>query len=247
MITERRREVNDLIGIVICAISAGIIQGMTGFGAGIVMMVYLPSLFTITQSAGVSAMVVSALCTVMVIKYRNTIQYRKVVVPFVIYAGMATVAITFSDLIDQSIMKKLLGLFLLILSGYFFAQKSKKGETFSWVKAGVFISLSGIFSGLFGIGGPLMAVYFLSLSETKEMYLGTIQFFFFINTLYTLIIRMLNGIITTAHLPIILVGMISILIGLLIALKFLGNISLRKMKVLIHFFIGLSGLYYMFM
>ena len=62
----------------LAAVVAGIVQGVTGFGAGIVMMMILPSLFNnIPQSAGVSTAICSILCIQMAYMYRKHIDIKK--------------------------------------------------------------------------------------------------------------------------------------------------------------------------
>lgn len=56
---------------------AGIIQGVTGFGAGIVMMMFLPLQYSVIQSAGVSSAICMILCAAMVYRYRQTINFKK--------------------------------------------------------------------------------------------------------------------------------------------------------------------------
>lgn len=44
------------------ALIAGIVQGVTGFGAGIVMLMFLPLQYSVIQSAGVSSAICMILC-----------------------------------------------------------------------------------------------------------------------------------------------------------------------------------------
>lgn len=67
----------EMIGyILLPAFVAGIIQGVTGFGAGVVMMMFLPLQFSVVQSAGVSSAICMILCAAMVYRYRHTISKK---------------------------------------------------------------------------------------------------------------------------------------------------------------------------
>ena len=58
------------------ALAGGIIQGVTGFGAGVVMMMFLPLQYSVVQSAGISSAICMILCAAMVYRYRKTISSR---------------------------------------------------------------------------------------------------------------------------------------------------------------------------
>ncbi|WP_338034770.1 sulfite exporter TauE/SafE family protein [Lacticaseibacillus kribbianus] len=69
---------------------AGLVQGVTGFGAGIMMMIFLPALLPIGESAGVSALTMAVANLMMVWRYRHALDWRRLPVPFLVYAAVAT-------------------------------------------------------------------------------------------------------------------------------------------------------------
>lgn len=74
--------------------------------------------------------------------------------------------------------------------------------------------VSGVCDGLFGIGGPLMVLFFLALTNSKDEYLGTISLFFLIVCSYNLIFRIVHGIFTLQLLPYALLSLIMVFVGL---------------------------------
>ncbi|MGN1181440.1 MAG: sulfite exporter TauE/SafE family protein [Faecalibacillus sp.] len=232
----------EFIGyIFLPAFVAGIIQGVTGFGAGVVMMMFLPLQFSVIQSAGISSAICMILCAAMVYRYRKTINYKKIIGPAVLYLAISSISILFAKMINQEMMKIILGIFLIVLAIYFLFFSKKDIEPKGIVTL-LCIVISGICDGLFGIGGPLMVIYFLSKTHSKEEYLGTIQCFFFINVLYSTIFRIINGIITIDLMSGIGLGMIGILIGLMIANKIVDKLDAHLIRKLTYVLIGLCGL-----
>ncbi len=223
------------------ALVAGIVQGVTGFGAGVVMMMFLPLQFSVVQSAGVSSAICMILCTAMVYRYRHTINFKKIIGPAVLYLLVSSISILFAKMIDQNIMKIILGIFLIILSVYFLFFSKNEIEP-KGIVALLCIVISGACDGLFGIGGPLMVIYFLSKTQGKEEYLGTIQCFFLINVVYSTIFRIFNGIITVDLFTGIGLGMVGILIGLFIANKIVDKLDAQLIKKITYVVIGLCGL-----
>lgn len=67
---------------------AGLVQGLTGFGAAIVMMIFLPQLFSIAQSAAVAGVIMAASVLILVWRNRHHIHLRQIVIPFIVYASV---------------------------------------------------------------------------------------------------------------------------------------------------------------
>jgi uncharacterized membrane protein YfcA len=109
----------------------------------------------------------------------------------------------------------------------------------------IFAIISGFFNGLFGIGGPLMALYFLTISESKENYLANLQTFFLLDTLVMTTLRFSSGILTLDNLKFVIVGIIGALLGTILANRLVGHLNIRIMKMIIYLFIGFSGCYYL--
>lgn len=229
-----------VIGLI--ALCAGAVQGVTGFGAGVVMMMVIPGFFPLNQAAGISSAIAVAQSLVMALRYRNYVQAKKVLVPAVLYVVISGISIYFSTMVDQEAMKKALGVFLVILSVYYLFFNKKEAGTLSLPVSILFIAASGVCDGLFGIGGPLMVLYYLGQTKSKEEYLGTIQALFTITVAYGTVMRVYNHILTPMHLPYIGIGMICIMAGLAIANKIVDRLDGEKIKKITYAVIGLCGI-----
>lgn len=228
--------------VIATAIVAGIVQGVTGFGAGIVLMMVLPSYFALAQSAGISTAICLMLSCTMVYTYRQYISFKTIVRPALFYIVICSISIYFSTMVDQLLMKKLFGVFLIILACYYLFIDKGERKKLSLPISILCIVASAICDGLFGIGGPLMVLYFLSQTHNTHQYLGTIQTFFFINGIYNTCFRVFNGIITVNHLFYIGIGMIGILVGGLLARKIVDTLNGQFIRKLTYIMIGISGI-----
>lgn len=236
-----------MFGMIFVALMAGFVQGVTGFGSGIVMMIFLPHLLPISQSAGVSTLTMLVANVMVVWRYRKYLKWQKLVLPFLIYMGTAILSLFLSKYLPGSSLKMLLGVLLVVLSIYYLVMnlRSIKISTIPLFVMVLFAITSGFFNGLFGIGGPLMALYFLTISDSKENYLASIQTFFLIDTLIMTSMRFANGIMTVDTLKYVLMGLIGAVIGTILANRLVKHINLRVMTLAIYAFIGCSGLYYL--
>lgn len=229
--------------VVTVAFLAGIVQGVTGFGGGIVLMLALPFYFAIPQGAGITASMGIALCSSMVFRYRKVIQVKKAAIPSVLCIIVSSIVINFATTIDQVVMKKAFGVFLILLAAYYlFFKKSVSNRKLGPTVSIVCIVISAICDGLFGIGGPLMVLYFMNMTDSTYEYLGTLQLFFLINSIYNTAFRFYKGILLPEHLIYIGVGICGILSGVVIANKIVDRLNADMMRKLIYIMIGVSGI-----
>lgn len=231
--------------IILPAILAGLVQGLTGFGAAIIMMIFLPALLPIDQSAGVAGLIMSASVAMLVWRYHQAVEFKRIIIPFIVYASVAAWSVHLGQVLNLKLLRLLLGGLLVGLAIYFTLSKQAGTQRYPFYIAGSFMIISGFFNGLFGIGGPLMALYFLSLSASTADYTANMQTFFLIDVIYITSIRVVSGILTVKVIPVILIGMLGAFIGTAIAARLLTHMNIQLVRRGIYVFIGISGLYYL--
>ncbi|MCF0115699.1 MAG: sulfite exporter TauE/SafE family protein [Erysipelotrichaceae bacterium] len=231
------------IVIVCLSLIAGIVQGVTGFGAGIVMMMGFPYFFSLPISAAVSNAIGTILSVSMVITYKDHINYKELIVPTIIYNAVSTICIFISTGLDAGLMKKIFGVFMIGLSIYYlFMVKDGDRQKLSTPVGILFTVFSGACSALFGVGGPLMVIYFMGKTHSTHEYLGTLQAFFLIQGVYNTIVRIVTGILTVDLLPAIGIGFVAIIVGGILAGKIVQKLDGALIKKITYIFIGISGL-----
>ena len=133
------------------------------------------------------------------------------------------------------------GIFLIVLSVYYL--KFSKSITLRPTLTTTILcaAVSGVCGGLFGIGGPLLALYYLATSKGKQAYIANIQTTFFITNTVNTITRICNGIYTLDLFPLTLLGLAGISVGNFFGLRILDRINIDRMRTAIYIFIGISG------
>ncbi|MFD1393347.1 sulfite exporter TauE/SafE family protein [Lacticaseibacillus jixianensis] len=236
----------DWLLILIPAFFAALVQGITGFGSVIIMMIFFPAILPIAEAAGLGGVVMLSCTASLAWRYRRDFHFKQVIGPFLIYASVATWSVHLGRVLDTHVLRLLLGVLLVALALYFILVKSAGDRRYPLAIALGFMVISGFFNGLFGIGGPLMALYFLSLSTSVPTYMGNLQGFFLLDTIYITSVRVASGILTPALIPYIIGGIIAATLGTVLATRLSAKWDLTQIKPLIYGFIGLSGLYYLF-
>ena len=221
--------------------AAGVVQALTGFGAGIVQMLFFPMLLPLLSASALSGAISLMLAVGMAWQYRKHIRKDLLVVPAIVYAVVSALALSFADSFDTTVMLKVFGAFLILLSVYFLGFSGKLRVKANVGTAAVCATLSGVVGGLFGIGGPPMVVYYLAAMEDKREYLGTIQAFFCFTNTYTLVVRLLKGFYTADMLLPTAVGIAAILLGQFIGGRIQSRINGDTMRKLVYAFLGVTG------
>jgi len=117
--------------VILMAFLGGMVQGITGFGGGIVMMMVFPMVFPLTQAAGLNGAILVFLNATMVYVYRKHIKIKMVLPVFLFSIIVSSITIKVAAGASPIIVKKLFGGFLLLLSVYYlFIKKDGRRQTF---------------------------------------------------------------------------------------------------------------------
>lgn len=168
-------------------------------------------------------------------RYRKLVDWNVLLLPGSVYLVFSNLTIWVSTYLKTKSLMLAFGVFLIALALYSGIAKNRIVFRPTPAAAVVVSAISGISSGLFGIGGSLMAPYFLSTTKSKEEYIGAMQTLFAFSTVIGLGMRIAWGIYTISLLPVTLLGMAGVLIAIL------DKINIAVMSRLIYVMMGLSG------
>lgn len=216
----------------VCAAAAlgGFVQSLAGFGAAVVIMVFLPFVLPMREAPAVSDVITMVLSFSLFWQYRQSVDYRRIGWPAAAYMLTGMAAIWGMGLIQTERLRGLFGLFLLVLAVYFmfFADgMTVPAGRLSQLLCG---GLAGLCGGFFGISGPVVSLYYLAATESKAAYLGTINAFFSITVVVNLAGRIVNGHLTAGMIPVMAAGILAILAGSAAGKVAAARISMANMK-----------------
>lgn len=232
-----------IIYLFLIGLTGAFLQANVGFGFPLIAMLFLP-MFLPFSTAVTMFQIVALLGTVwIVLRYRSFIAWR-VLWPILVISLAVGILMTFQSFrMTNSSLIILLGGALVIISVFSlgFSERIKIRPT---VGAGMGLGLiSGAGNGLFGIGGPPVAIYLLAGTEDKRCYIASLQTFFLITNIFTIIIRTTDGAVQMMHVPLIAAGWVGIVLGTYLGLKLFETLPKRLLKKLVYSFVGVSGLW----
>lgn len=231
-----------IAAVLLPALLAGLVQGVTGFGAGVLLMLFYPLLFSVAQSSAMSQCLCTVLCLSVLLRYRRSIRFRHCVLPLVFYFPCYFLALQQAVSMNTDALKPVLGLFLVALSVFLLYGSDRIHIKAGVASAFVCAALGAVVDAFFGIGGPTLVVYFMAILPHKREYLGTIQCFFFTTSLYGTLMRFWKGQLTPDLLPLLALAAVALLLGAALGGKVVEKIDTSRMKVCVYGFIGVAGL-----
>ena len=190
------------------------VQRVSGFGSGIVVMMFMPHFMPVHISTPALSTLFSVGTTSWnAVRYRRHISFRTIL-PLLAAALIAIpVAVHFAATVPAAVFKAILGAVLILLSVYFLFFEKKvrfRPTTASGLAMG---TVSGTLTGLFSTGGPPVVLYLTQALPDKDVYFATIQFFFALTGIYSTAVRIAGGVIRADILPYAAVGFIGCLAG----------------------------------
>lgn len=233
-----------------------VIQSSTGFGYGIFVMAIYPLFLEYTDALTASGISALVLTVFHVYNHRKHIQFKKVIIPFIGYSVLSFFGTALLQRIyvvleadaraqADSILKRVLGLLLIVLSLYlvFFSDKVKiKPTPVNGLVAG---GLGGAMNSLFGMGGPPVVVYFLSITESNLVYLACVQTYFLIGNIYATGLRAFNGLITINSLWYSLAALVTIAPGMIVGKKIFEKLNPKTLRYAVYGFMIVMGVYFL--
>jgi len=230
------------IVIFLITFAGGFIQSLGGIGSAAVMMTVLPWFFTPLETAGVIQMVGIVYSVGMLIKLRKSVDLRFALPPTIIYTVLSVISIQLVKGLDMNLLSALFGGFLLLLAVWFFFFENKVRIPAGRGSMVICSAASGVLGGVFGVGGPTMALWVLSATEDRLLFLSTLQVIFTASNIISTITRAVNGILTMDLVRISLVGMVGIFIGGMLGLKAMKKLNPEYFRKAVYICVGFSGL-----
>ena len=229
------------------AFFAGLVQGATGFGSGIVLNAFL--LHILEPSAAISLNIVSCLfvSALPIYKLRKTLDFSKLK-SFVFFGviGIPT-GLLILTMTDPSIFKTTVGLILVIFSIWKFKSKDILINFKSNPTLDKFIGfISGILGGFAALGGILPTIWVNLQRLPKNTQRGTYEPFIFITSIAAVISFYFAGFLTLDIFYNFLKAFPALMLGSWIGIKIYALINEALFRQVILGLIFLAGLVLLF-
>lgn len=218
----------------------GFIQSITGFGSAVMLMTVLPHFFDMTLAPSVSTAICLGLSATLAWRLRRRVSARVCLLPTILYTASSMMMIELLGAIDLGTLTVLFGV-LLILLGIYMLLRGGRTVKMSRTLAISCSLIAGITGGLFSIGGPIMAIYYLAATDDHESYIANAQANYVVANVANLALRVANGYFSLGLLPLSCVGIAGVVLGQKLGLRLGGRLNAAQLRRVVYCYVIFSG------
>lgn len=233
-----------LLYIVVFLVAAlgSFVQSFSGIGAAVLLMLVLPYFYSIVEAPAICHAICMVLTGVLAWRTRKYAKLRLIAIPAIVYSVICTVLIHLVGSMDLRILTMAFGFFMMALSLYFFVFSKHVRVSDSIPTAVACSAIAGTCGGLFGVGGPCLALYMIAVADDEKTYLACLQAVFFLTNFIPTVDRVIRGVFTWEMVPVAIVGSIAALIGQFLGVKIGDKLDPDRTKRIIYICLAVSGL-----
>lgn len=152
----------DVIIILLIVALSALVQGLLGFGFGIVAISLAPLVIGFGNSVSLMAILVAVAMFFLVLQTRREFSWRDT--KSLLFGALAGIpcGVLLIVVLDETIMLRCFGMLMLLISAHYFLFSRKSGSEIPDALALPIGFSSGILTGAFNMGGPPMIAYLYS-------------------------------------------------------------------------------------
>lgn len=233
----------SIILLLVFSLGASFTQRVTGFGFGIFIMAILPFIMPTYGEATALSGLLAIVCVVLTaIRMRKHLQWNKLLPILVTFLVVSFFAVKAVAMIDDHILKRVVGAILIAVSIYFFFF-SERIHMKPTVPVQICMgTLSGLMGGFFAMQGPPAVIYFLSCTKTKEQYIALSSAYFVLGNCMMTLFRASSGFVTQTVGKAWLMAVPTVVIGIWLGGRVYDRIDVVTLRKIVYAFMAVSGL-----
>lgn len=215
----------DTATLIAVFVAAGLVMGITGFGAGLVAMGILVTLMPVARATVIVAVLGLACPVLNLWTLRRNIQWREVWPILVTALPAALLGVFLLQNLPGQVLR--IAVATMILAGcatmLWSPKKTRLHKSFPWAYGAG--ALGGVFNGALGTGGPPVVLYSLLRGWDKSVSKGVLSAYFTMTGTWRLIVLTTTGVATAGDLQL---GALMLIPAL--AATYLGTHIFRRMS-----------------
>jgi uncharacterized membrane protein YfcA len=224
---------------------AGLAQGLTGFGFGLVAIALLPLLMNLKEAVAMAALLNLVVCAKTFLSVRAHYSWRQglgLVVGACLGVPLGTYALV---QLDEVMLLRVLGSVMLLFSANELILARAKSLRLSPRLGLPFGLVSGGLSGAFGVGGPPAIAFAYAQAWSKEQVVALLQVVFGLSAILRLLLLGNAGFFTSRLLSVGLWSVLPLLAAIALGQKFFSRIPQSVLKQAAFVFLWAMGLKYL--
>ncbi|MDC0335939.1 sulfite exporter TauE/SafE family protein [Pseudodesulfovibrio sp.] len=230
----------ETIAIAAIVVIAGFLQGLTGFGFGLIALPLLGLFIPIKTVIPLIVMLGFCLTLTLTIQLRRSIRFRNMIMLFIATVPGIPLGVYLLKHLSAQPLSLALGALMISFTSYqLMVKPTPRPLGLPWTLTAGF--LSGILGGSIGAGGPPVIIYSTMQPWSKDESKATLTFFFFVSTIVILANHAVSGLITGEVTTYFLTSLPALGVGIFlgtIAYKYISDQGYRKLALVLVFLLG---------
>lgn len=223
------------------------IQAASGFGYAIFAMFFMPMIIPFQQSSIISATIIIIIGSQMTISLHSHIKYKKILIPMIFCLLTTWLGIYIIKVTNEKKMRIVMGIFLILLSLYFYLTNKYKFKIKDGYIKGIIIGLlTGLTTGMFNIVGPFLMLYYFDNCDNNLEFKANIEASFLIAGIYSLCLNLLYVRLNAFLIKAIGLSAVGAILAGMIGLNVFKKIDNQKLKFIIISVLPIMGLILIF-
>lgn len=224
---------------------SAIVHSAAGIGfamlATAVTSLYLPG----ASTAGIINCCILLMLLIVFFRFYRYIDWKMLLPPTVGMIVGKVLGILLLSSIGNDILKKILGLVLVLFAIYFFFMGDKVKIRPTNAKGLALGLVAGFIGGLYNISGPFLAIYYFPLLKDKNVYYATVNTAFIPAAIFGTITHIAVGNLTAESLPLIGACLGSVVLGMVVGIKMFLHINRDLIAKCLYGYTAAMGLFLM--
>jgi uncharacterized protein len=172
-------------------ITASFVQGVTGFGFGLLSVPLVSLLFSPAEAVGMNAIVGTTNCVYAFILLRKLVKYRQTTILFLLSAAFVPLGAYFLIRVNQHIVLTIMGMMVVAVTlREFNPNRRNDSPIFHSRFSLVFPALAGLLGGAFTAPGSAIVPYMFARESDPHVARANLQYFF----------TLISGLVIASHL-----------------------------------------------
>ncbi len=231
----------ELALVAAIAFLAGFVQGLSGFGSALVAMPLLLQFLPARLATPFCILMGLVITSMLSLDLKQHLDWKKIGPIFLGCLPGIALGTYFLKTVDNSVIKKLLGLILISYS-LFQLTVHVKPKKLSWVWGIIAGFLTGTIGAAFSAGGPPTIIYTSLNDWNKDEIKATLSGFFLLTGILIAIAHAAAGITTKEVLILFATGLLPVIIGTKLGSRAYSYLSHRSYLKLIYSLLLVMGL-----
>lgn len=223
---------------------AGFVQGLTGFGFGLVAMALLPSIVDFHTASLLVVLFTFPVSAISLYQNRKYYNWRNGVTLTIGMCSGVPFGVYLMVLVPKLLLLRMLGTLLIAFAINETLFSKRKLHVPQWLGFPIGFS-SGVLGGAFNMGGPPSVAYCYSRPWPKEEVVAVLQVVFIASATLRLLLFGVHGIVPHEAAGLSLWAAVPVLIAVVAGARLFRRIGQQQLRLGIFLFLGVMGFKYL--